>query len=184
MPAQVVQALVSDLVDVAPSLQIALQFADEYHSFRLPMDAASLANWGFSQEELLPFPEASQRACTKIVALHETLSLCHAYRDMRVRYADRANVFLTDDDHWMQLVSVQASKEHAISDLLAQRGIGPERVIVFGDDLPDRGMFTTFGCAVAMGNAPNALKEAAMHVTRSNDEDGIAFALYEILRIL
>ena len=59
-----------------------------------------------------------------------------------------------------------------------------EKVVVFGDDTPDLGMFTTFGCSVAMGNAKVALKDVATHVTRSNDEDGVAFALKEYLSIL
>jgi hydroxymethylpyrimidine pyrophosphatase-like HAD family hydrolase len=68
--------------------------------------------------------------------------------------------------------------------LLALRGILPERVAVFGDDVPDVGMFGTFGCSIAMVNAPAALKEAATYVTLSNDADGVAFALDEYLGIL
>ena len=39
------------------------------------------------------------------------------------------------------------------------------------------------GAGVAMGNACDALKETADYVTLSNDEDGLAYAIYNILNI-
>ena len=55
--------------------------------------------------------------------------------------------------------------------------IAPEEVVCFGDDEPDVGMLRTFGCGIAMANATAAAKSAADHVTRSNNESGIAHAL-------
>ena len=79
------------------------------------------------------------------------------------------------------LVTGEASKQKALLDLLSLRGILPEEVVVFGDDTPDIGMFQTFGCPIAMGNAIAPLKDAATYVTRSNDEDGVGFALKHYL---
>ena len=39
------------------------------------------------------------------------------------------------------------------------------------------------GAGVAMGNACDALKEAADYITLSNDDDGLAYAIYNILKI-
>jgi hydroxymethylpyrimidine pyrophosphatase-like HAD family hydrolase len=81
-------------------------------------------------------------------------------------------------------MSINATKENALLELLALRDIDPEKVVVFGDDTPDAGMFRTFGCSVAMANARDSLKDIATYVTRSNDDDGVAFALYKLLEIL
>jgi hydroxymethylpyrimidine pyrophosphatase-like HAD family hydrolase len=81
-------------------------------------------------------------------------------------------------------MSSEASKENALLELISLRGIAPEEVVVFGDDMPDLGMFRIFGCSVAMENARSALKEAATYVTKSNDDDGVAFAFERYLGIL
>jgi hydroxymethylpyrimidine pyrophosphatase-like HAD family hydrolase len=38
--------------------------------------------------------------------------------------------------------------------------------------------------SVAMGNASESVKEAAAYVTRSNDEDGIVYALREYFQLI
>ena len=48
-----------------------------------------------------------------------------------------------------------------------------QNVTAFGDDGPDIGMLRLCGTGVAMGNAIDAVKEAADIVIGSNDEDGI-----------
>jgi hydroxymethylpyrimidine pyrophosphatase-like HAD family hydrolase len=57
-------------------------------------------------------------------------------------------------------------------------------VAVFGDDWQDEGMLRTFANSVAMGNAHDRLKSLARHVTRSNDQDGVAWALHHLLRLV
>lgn len=170
-------------MDIAPDLQIVIQFEDNCHSVRLPVDKSVLMGWGFSQEELLPFSEGRQRGCSKIVAWHETRNLADAYGDLLNQYGDRVSIFLTDSSRWLQLTSSEASKERALLELLSLQGIAREEVVVFGDDVPDVGMFKTFGYSVAMANAPTVLKDAATYVTRSNDDDGVAFAIDRYLGI-
>jgi hydroxymethylpyrimidine pyrophosphatase-like HAD family hydrolase len=181
MPGKLVGDLIGYLMAVTPPVQIVIQKGEDYHSFRLPMDEVALSDWGFSGEELRPFSEASQQECSKIVAWHETQDLVKVYQGLSNRYGGRVNTFLTDSGRWLQMMSREASKERALLDLLALRGIPPEKVVVWGDDTPDLGMFRTFGCSVAMANAPAVLRNAATYVTRSNDEDGVAFALEEYL---
>ena len=47
----------------------------------------------------------------------------------------------------------------------------------FGDDLADIGMLKLCGKGIAMGNAIDAVKEAADEVIGTNDADGIAIYL-------
>ena len=182
--AELVRFITGYLADAVPDIQIAIQYTDEYHSFRQPVDDEMLEGWGFSREELVPFSEASQSECSKIVAGHGVRKLEDVYQELLEQCGDRSSIFLTDLDLWLQFMSNKASKENALLKLLSLRNIAPEEVVVFGDDIPDLGMFKTFGCSVAMGNARAELKEAATYVTKSNDEDGIAFALKEYPGIL
>lgn len=184
MSAELVSVVIDYLVEVVPDIQIAIQNKDDYHSFWLPVEDHHLISWGFSREELMPFPEARQRECSKIVAWHSSKDITDVYHDLLDRYGGRINFFLTDSCQCLQFMSIEATKENALLDLLSLRGILPEDVAVFGDDIPDLGMFRTFGCSVAMANAKDALKKIATYITRSNDDDGVAFALEEYLGII
>ncbi|MBR6165074.1 MAG: HAD hydrolase family protein, partial [Clostridia bacterium] len=60
-------------------------------------------------------------------------------------------------------------------------GIGAGQIIAFGDDFSDIGMLKMAGTGVAMGNAIDAVKAAADVVIGSNDEDGIAGYLKQLI---
>ena len=47
----------------------------------------------------------------------------------------------------------------------------------FGDGLNDLSMFERVDYSIAMGNSQATVKEAATFITRSNDENGIPYAL-------
>lgn len=56
-------------------------------------------------------------------------------------------------------------------------GIDIKDTIVFGDEMNDISMFEVAGTGVAMGNAVESIKNIADYVTKSNNEDGIAYYL-------
>lgn len=73
------------------------------------------------------------------------------------------------------------SKGSALEHYCRLRGIERKDVVVFGDHINDVEMLRWAGLGVAMGNAVAEAKAAADHVTLSNDEDGLAVAVEEIL---
>lgn len=56
------------------------------------------------------------------------------------------------------------------------------QVMAIGDQENDLTMLTWAGIGVAMGNAPEHVKQAADYVTKSNVEDGVAWALEKLFR--
>ena len=52
-------------------------------------------------------------------------------------------------------------------------------MIAFGDNFNDLDMLEHAGLGVAMGNAPDEIKQAANVVTATNNEDGLALILEE-----
>ena len=56
-------------------------------------------------------------------------------------------------------------------------GINPANIIAFGDGENDLEMIQMAGIGVAMGNGMPVLKEHADHITKTNDDEGIAHAL-------
>lgn len=69
------------------------------------------------------------------------------------------------------------SKGKALAAFCAARGIPLDLTVAFGDNENDITMIRTAGVGVAMGNAIDALKDAADVVTASNDDHGIAQVL-------
>ncbi|MGX7202138.1 HAD family hydrolase [Enterococcus plantarum] len=72
-------------------------------------------------------------------------------------------------------------KANALEQTLKPLGIDREHIISFGDGHNDLSLIHYAGVGIAMGNAVEELKSAADKITSSNNEDGIAEALSELL---
>lgn len=68
-------------------------------------------------------------------------------------------------------------KDTGIRAVLDWAGIAPEEAMAFGDGENDLTMFACVGTSVAMGNASDAVKNQANHVTEHVDRDGVRKAL-------
>jgi Cof subfamily protein (haloacid dehalogenase superfamily) len=75
---------------------------------------------------------------------------------------------------WYKFTRKDATKETAIRKACQILGINLQDVTAFGDDIPDIGMLELCGTGIAMGNAFDAVKEAADLTIGSNDSDAIA----------
>jgi Cof subfamily protein (haloacid dehalogenase superfamily) len=62
-------------------------------------------------------------------------------------------------------------------------GIPTEAVATIGDMENDLPMFARSGVSFAMGNAADAIKQQATHVTDSNERDGFAAAMETVLKL-
>ncbi len=69
------------------------------------------------------------------------------------------------------------NKETAIRLVCEKMNIDSSQVLAFGDGHNDIHMLEFAGVGVAMGNAPDSVKEKADEITASNNEDGIALVL-------
>jgi hydroxymethylpyrimidine pyrophosphatase-like HAD family hydrolase len=65
--------------------------------------------------------------------------------------------------------------------LAATHWLSLEEVAVLGDQRNDLPMFARAGFSVAMGQGPEEVRAAATRTTLSNDQDGVAHAIDEIL---
>jgi len=79
----------------------------------------------------------------------------------------------------IEISHTKGHKGNGVKALARHFGIEMENVVVMGDNYNDMGMFEVAGLAVAMGNGEDAMKEMADVVTLSNNESGVAHAIYE-----
>ena len=84
---------------------------------------------------------------------------------------------------FISVVSDSASPDRMLDEILRSYHFTREEVISFGDGESDIPLLKSVGLGIAMGNSKPVVKDAALYVTKSVDEDGIAFALEKLFGI-
>ena len=73
------------------------------------------------------------------------------------------------------------NKGVALRELTRVMGITMEEVMAVGDSDNDSDMLKIAGMPVVMGNGDDAVKQLAKFVTDTNDNDGVAKAIYKFI---
>jgi HAD-superfamily hydrolase, subfamily IIB len=73
------------------------------------------------------------------------------------------------------------NKGTALEELAKALNIPSEEVIAMGDNFNDIPMLEYAGCGVAMENAESPVKEKADFFTKSNDDNGVAYAIEKLI---
>ena len=82
------------------------------------------------------------------------------------------NIEITDHSAQKGLILAKVSKE---------MGIKKDEVMVLGDSFNDYSMFTEFTETVAMENAVPEIKAIAKYITDTNDNCGVAKAIFKVI---
>ncbi|MBA2133274.1 Cof-type HAD-IIB family hydrolase [Capillibacterium thermochitinicola] len=86
--------------------------------------------------------------------------------------------YCTSQPFLLEFFDQKVSKANALAQLSAYYGFSREEIIAIGDGFNDLSMIKYAGLGIAMANADAAIKQHADYVTLSNDENGVAHALY------
>lgn len=78
---------------------------------------------------------------------------------------------------YLEIIPRSIDKGRGLREICRALGIAPEETLAFGDSENDIPLLQAAGIGIAMGNAEEAVKQAADLVTLSNNEEGIAAAL-------
>lgn len=84
---------------------------------------------------------------------------------------------------WLDIMPNGISKASGVDLIKDQLGYGLESMIAFGDAENDLDMIKRAKIGIAMGNAMESLKQVSDDITKSNQQNGIAFALEKHLGI-
>jgi hypothetical protein len=99
-------------------------------------------------------------------------------QDLNARFPGRLQMYYYENWYnpewfWLSIFDCRATKAGGIGVLLAETGLRPEDVTVFGDSLNDESMFRMAGRRVAMENAKPEIKALADEVIGPNDTDSV-----------
>ncbi|MBT2687333.1 HAD family hydrolase [Bacillus sp. ISL-47] len=84
-------------------------------------------------------------------------------------------------DENLELTSVNAQKGIALEAFVKEKGISLLETMAIGDNYNDLSMFKRAGRSVAMGNADEIIKAQCDAVTLTNEDSGVAKAIWEVL---
>lgn len=96
------------------------------------------------------------------------------------RFGERATI-VQSQTYYLDVTALEANKGVGITELAAAFDVQLADTAAIGDQANDLAMLVKAGLAIAMGNAPDAVKAKAHEVSRANDEDGVAWAIDHII---
>lgn len=83
----------------------------------------------------------------------------------------------------LEITDINAQKGIALKSYIESLGYTMDEVMVFGDSMNDYSMLSMdFGATIAMENGAEKVKEVAKYITKSNEEDGVAYCIEELLK--
>lgn len=139
------------------------------------------AEYGEKPVVLVPSLLAYDLPATAKVLLHgDAAELAALRRNMQNHLPGRTTMTTTTPD-FLEFFDSQAGKGLALAALRSQFGIAKEQVIAIGDGDNDVPLLAEAGLAVAMENGTAAARAAASRIAPSNDQDGVAVVLEQLL---
>lgn len=118
----------------------------------------------------------------KIVTFDNDEKLIAALKDkLRENTSDLAVASTFSND--IEISDIKAQKGLILAKTIKKMGIDKSEVIVLGDSFNDYSMFTEFENSYAMENAIPEIKEIAKYITDTNNNNGVAKAIYKALEI-
>lgn len=122
------------------------------------------------------FLDAVKHPIAKCLIVGEPTRLAELEKEMYEHLKDRMGVFRSEP-YFLELVPKGIDKAQSLSVLLKEIGLTKDEMIAIGDGFNDLSMIQYAGLGIAMENAQSVVKENADFITRSNSEDGVAYAV-------
>lgn len=96
--------------------------------------------------------------------------ICEVIKDIK-------NIYFTCSDYNDVEIGGNCSKGATLLELAAYLNVSPDEVMAIGDSGNDINMLESAGLSVAMENASDEVKKVSDYITKSNEENGVAYAV-------
>ena len=122
----------------------------------------------------------SDKSPTKLLIIHPAEELLPLLESFKSKYAEKLYVTQTQPEY-IEFMNPDVTKGRALTALAEQCDIPIDTVVAFGDSYNDESLLKTAGFAIAMENAVDPIIACADHITTSNDSNGVAKAIWELI---
>ena len=117
---------------------------------------------------------------TKLLIIHRAEKLKPLLQEFQTDYAQRLYVTQTQAEY-IEFMNPSVTKGRALTALANRFDIPLETVVAFGDSYNDESLLKTAGYGIAMANAVPPIRDCADYITTTNDENGVAKAIWDII---
>jgi hypothetical protein len=115
----------------------------------------------------------------KLTLTGERTRMDEIMADLVPRFPDFS--IIRSGEIFIDVMNPLATKAHALRYMMKQFNVAADEVLAFGNYYNDLGMLEIAGTGVAMGNAPDEVKAHADWVAKSNNDDGVAQVIEQLL---
>jgi Cof subfamily protein (haloacid dehalogenase superfamily) len=159
-----------------------LTYADDAIIVEEPSEFASIESelTGLPVKVVPNFKEAIQEPVVKALMLKEAGRLVDVEKKLQAELEGELSV-MRSKPFFLEFTQLGVTKGASLDYLIKPMGIKAEEVIAIGDSYNDLTMIEFAGLGVAMGNAPEDIREKADFVTASNMADGVAEVVEEFV---
>jgi Cof subfamily protein (haloacid dehalogenase superfamily) len=128
---------------------------------------------GLEIVEVDSFVDAVKEPVVKVLMLEDPEKLIQVEKKLQQELAGQLSV-MRSKPFFLEFTEEGVTKGTSLNHLIGHLGIERAEVIAMGDSYNDLAMIEFAGLGVAMGNAPDDIKEKADYVTDTNMNDGVA----------
>ena len=179
VPADFAMAIVNDCIDQNLHLNFCLN--DE-------LFVAERNEWSKLYESRTGVPatpvgdlrQLAGKTPTKLLIIHPPEKLPPLLNSFKSQYDDKLYVTQTQPEY-IEFMNPDVTKGRALTALAKRCEIPIESVVAFGDSYNDESLLKTAGFGIAMENAVAPIKACADHITATNDENGVAKAIWQLI---
>jgi len=185
LPNSVIESIVKLILGMQPEVHLLIEMEGHDFATNLQFDRETL--WEINSatpDMVLPLDQAVDRIQTKVAVYGFGKDLSAIIDKVSQQFKGLVSVIPSNTAQFFSVVSITASKSSAIQSLLNSKKLSMDNVVAIGDDFPDLDMLAICGIPIAMGNAVPEVKSVCNYHTASNDEDGVALVLEQVLETL
>ncbi|WP_141433602.1 Cof-type HAD-IIB family hydrolase [Bacillus sp. 03113] len=128
---------------------------------------------GLPIKEVDSFKDTVNVPAVKVLMLKEADRLVEVEKKLQQELDGELSV-MRSKPYFLEFTEVGVTKGTSLNLLIQRLGIKRDEVIAMGDSYNDLAMIEFAGLGVAMGNAPDDIKEKADFITDTNMNDGVA----------
>lgn len=134
----------------------------------------NLTAWIGDYQEL--FSSWGNTGCNKILCMGAEEEIIGLKKELVSIFDQELTIYLSKSTY-LEIMPKNSSKTAGIGVLLEKYNLDAQALMTIGDNYNDIDMIEFAGLGIAMENAPAEVKSYAKYITKSNDEDGVAWAI-------
>lgn len=135
---------------------------------------------GLPIKEVEDFPNYIKFPVNKCILTGADEHMARVERNCAKRFGTVLTIYRSEP-FFLEIMPKGIDKAQALKRLLQMLGFSKNELICCGDGFNDISMIQYAGLGAAMANAQDKVKEAADFITKSNDEDGVAFVIEKFM---